>query len=593
MRVFSVAALAVTCVGSVFAAPTTLPPERTPEEQAAHDAKMAWWRDARFGMFIHWGVYAVPAGTYEGKEVPGIGEWIMKRAEIPVAEYKQYAKDFTAENYDPEAWAALAKQAGMKYVIITSKHHDGFALFDSDVTDWDAADASPAGRDLIGPLVDAVRGEGLKMGLYYSHDQDWTHRGGSKRQMPEGGGWDEAHKGSFDDYLEQIAVPQAREILTRYPIDVLWWDTPTLMTVERARPFVDMLKIRPDLITNNRLIFHVPELAGDTETPEQTIPATGFPGGRDFEVCMTMNDTWGYKSYDDNWKPTGDLIRKLCDIASKGGNFLLNVGPKADGTIPPESVTRLREIGAWMDVNGEAIYGTSPSPFRKVSWGRCTRKDVGGGVTRLYLHVFDPPADGRLVVPVMNEVVSATSLADGKPLPTVERTDGGLVLDISDVESFDPVCTVFAVDVAGPAEAVDTRLQLVDSKIVGLPEVADLHNHGYSQGQLRVEVRDGVKTLVNWKDRRSYASWPVNIETPGRYAIEFDVSATAFSELNVSVGNGATQVKVEPTGGSFARQRLGTVKITAPTDEMEIALKPIARKWRPIELKSVTLVRVD
>jgi alpha-L-fucosidase len=203
---------------------------------------MEWWRDAKFGMFIHWGVYSVPAGTYHGEKVGGIGEWIMLRAEIPVDEYRGYAKRFDPVKYDPEAWAKLAKQAGMRYVVITSKHHDGFALYDSAVTEWDIADATPYGRGLLEPLASAVRTQGLKFGLYYSQAQDWTHPGGAKASRAEGEGWDEVHKGDFDSYLQSIAIPQTKEILAQFHPDVLWWDTPIWMTAERAAPLHALLK---------------------------------------------------------------------------------------------------------------------------------------------------------------------------------------------------------------------------------------------------------------------------------------------------------------------------------------------------------------
>ena len=284
------------------------------------DARMEWWRDARFGLFIHWGVYSVPAGTYHDEKIGGIGEWIMQRAKIPVAEYKSYAKDFNPVNYDPKAWVKMAKDAGMKYIVITSKHHDGFSLFDSKVTDWDVVDASPYGKDLLKPLVKEAKKAGLKIGFYYSQAQDWTHPGGAKSGYDEGKYWDEAQGGSFDTYLKEIAYPQVEEIFNNYDIDILWWDTPRWMTKERAEILRPLLAMKPGLITNNRLGGGY---KGDSDTPEQHIPATGIEG-RDWEVCMTMNETWGYKSYDDNWKSTEDLLHKLIDIASKGGNFLFS-----------------------------------------------------------------------------------------------------------------------------------------------------------------------------------------------------------------------------------------------------------------------------
>jgi len=200
------------------------PPNAT-ETKQERDKRMAWFREARFGMFIHWGVYAVPAGVYQGREVGGIGEWIMCKAKIPVADYKAYAPQFTAANYDPEAWVALAKQAGMRYVVITSKHHDGFALFDSAVSDWNAVKASGAKRDLIAPLEKAVRAQGLRFGLYYSQAQDWSNGGATPN--PNWAKWDPAQEGDFDEYLKKLALPQVEELLSKFHPDLVWWDTPS------------------------------------------------------------------------------------------------------------------------------------------------------------------------------------------------------------------------------------------------------------------------------------------------------------------------------------------------------------------------------
>lgn len=377
---------------------------------SADDARMQWWKDAKFGMFIHWGVYAVPAGTYNGKQISGIGEWIMNRGKIPVETYKGYAKEFNPVKYNPEAWVRLAKAAGMKYIIITSKHHDGFALYDSKVTDWDVVNASPYGKDLLKPLVEACRKEGIKIGFYYSQAQDWNHPGGAA----SGGHWDKAQDGDFDAYLDKIAVPQVREILSNYgDLDVLWWDTPQDMTAARAEKFLPILKQHPKLITNNRLGGGY---KGDTETPEQFVPSTGFPG-RNWEACMTMNDTWGFKSYDDNWKSPQTLIRNLAEIVSKGGNFLLNVGPTSLGEIPQPSIERLAAVGQWLNVNKESIYGTTASPFSYLSWGRATRKGQ-----KLYLHVFEYPANGQLGVPMGNKITKAYLLAD--PTKALKITPG-------------------------------------------------------------------------------------------------------------------------------------------------------------------------
>lgn len=403
---------------------------------SAKPDRMAWWKDAKFGMFIHWGVYSVPAGTHNGKQIWGIGEWIMNHAKVPVAEYKQYAAQFNPVKYNPEAWVKMAKDAGMKYIVITSKHHDGFALFDSKVTNWDVVDASPYKKDLLKPLVEACRKHGLRIGFYYSQAQDWSHPGGAA----SGGHWDKAQDGDMDAYLDKIAVPQVREILSNYgELDILWWDTPQDISPARAEKFQPILKQHPNLITNNRLGGGY---QGDTETPEQFVPSTGFPG-RNWEACMTMNDTWGFKSYDTSWKSSETLIRNLSEIVSKGGNFLLNVGPTSLGEIPQPSVERLAEVGKWIKVNQEAIYGTTASPFPYLSWGRCTRKGQ-----KLYLHVFNYPTNGELRVPMANKIRKAYLLASpGKPL-TVKAENKRSMISLPK-QAPDKINTVVVVEFEG------------------------------------------------------------------------------------------------------------------------------------------------
>jgi alpha-L-fucosidase len=432
-----------------FTAEPETPKTLSEETKAERDQRMAWWRDARFGMFIHWGVYSVPAGVYNGKQIGGIGEWIMNSAKIPVAEYRQYATEFNPVKYDPDEWVRLAKGAGMKYIVITSKHHDGFALFDSKASDWNVVKATPYGKDLLEPLAEACKKHGLKLGFYYSQAQDWNNPGGAAA----GGHWDKSQDGSMDDYVRNVAVPQVKEILTKYgPIAVIWWDTPVDMNKDRAEMLLPLLRLQPGIIQNNRLGGGY---SGDTETPEQFIPATGFPN-RDWETCMTLNDTWGYKSTDNNWKSAKTLIRNLIDIASKGGNYLLNVGPTSEGLIPEQSVERLKSIGQWMSTNGEAIHGTHASPFKvQLAWGRCTQKPIPEG-TRLYLHIFDWPKDGKLTVPgILNEVRTAYLLSDAKQSRLeVIRKDESLVVSV-------------------PTQAPDATASVVVLDLLGKPDITD------------------------------------------------------------------------------------------------------------------------
>ncbi len=424
-----------------------------PETPAQRDARMAWWRDAQFGMFIHWGAYAVPAGTHKGERVAGgayavpagthkgervagIGEWIMSRAHIPIPEYEEYVHRFNPTRFDADEWVRIAKDAGMKYIIITSKHHDGFALFDSKVSSYDIMDATPYKRDAIKALSEAAHRAGLKFGVYYSI-MDWHHPDAQGPNYPDYNSrtWSNPN---FGRYVETYMKPQLKELLTQYPyIDVLWFDGEWIAdwSDERGRDLYSYVRtIRPSLIVNNRVGHTRQGLSGlnseghvglgDFGTPEQRVPPEGLPGV-DWETCMTMNDTWGFKSYDDDWKDSRTLVRTLIDVASKGGNFLLNVGPTADGLIPAPIVSRLSEMGDWMKLNGEAIYGTTVSPSGMPAWGRYTAKPG-----KVYALVFDWPKDGKLTLAGMKEKpLRARLLADGRPL-TVERSDSGFVVQL-------------------------------------------------------------------------------------------------------------------------------------------------------------------
>jgi len=390
------------------------------KEQAAKDARMAWWRDARFGMFIHWGLYAVPAGMYKGKRVDGIGEWIMNNGKIPVAEYEKFAQQFNPIGFNADEWVQRARNAGMKYIVITSKHHDGFCLWDSKVTKWDVMDATPFKRDILKELSAACKRHGVNLCFYHSI-MDWHH---PDAQAPFYPNYNDTSKSNpnFDRYVETYLKPQIAELLTNYgPIGVMWFDGEWIKdwTEPRGKDMYAYVRgLQPKIIINNRVgkgrkgmegLSESNEYAGDFGTPEQQIPPTGLPGV-DWETCMTMNDTWGYKSYDENWKSTEMLIRNLADIASKGGNFLLNVGPTPEGLFPRAIEQRLEDMGKWMAVNGQSIYGTTASPIGRPDWGRCTAK-----ADRLYLHVFNWPADGKLDVPLAGaKPAKAYLLADRK-----------------------------------------------------------------------------------------------------------------------------------------------------------------------------------
>jgi alpha-L-fucosidase len=445
------------------------------ETPAQRDARMQWWREARFGMFIHWGLYSIPAGTWDGKQIPGIGEWIMNNASIHVADYKALAGQFDPTGFSAHDIVALAKSAGMKYIVITSKHHDGFAMFDSKADPFNIVAATPFKRDPLKELATEARAQGLKLGFYYSQDQDWTAPGGAAvlhgNHDPVTHHWDKAQDGSFADYLHTKSIPQIKEILSNYgdfPA-VLWFDTPTKdMTPELAGEIVSVLNQHPNLIWNNRLGGGY---KGDTETPEQFIPAQGYPG-RDWESCMTMNDTWGYKSYDTNFKSTETLLRNLIDIASKGGNYLLNIGPDSHGIVPQPEVERLQAMGKWLAVNGEAIYGSQPTLFggEAGSFDASGEKDKRGQpkfmpawnwrsttkADKIYLEIFAWPTARFHLDKMPRTVTNAYLLADPAHAPLKFTQKAGAVDITLPAAAPDPIASVVVLETSAAAPMADS-----------------------------------------------------------------------------------------------------------------------------------------
>jgi len=420
------------------------------ETKAQKEQRMKWWEDARFGLFIHWGLYSVPAGEWKGDT--SHAEWIRTTAQIPIHEYEQFVQQFDPEKFNAEEWVKLAKAAGMKYIVITSKHHDGFCMFDTKQTDFDIM-STPFHRDVMKELAAACKKEGIQLCFYHSimdwHHPDYLPRRDWEKDRPATGA-------NFDNYVSYMKN-ELKELLTNYgKIGVLWFDGQweNTWTHERGRDLYEYVRsLQPSILINNRVDVGRVDMgqtksgfAGDFGTPEQEIPATGIPGA-DWESCMTMNNNWGYNSHDNHWKSSEDLVRKLIDIASKGGNFLLNIGPTSEGMFPGPAIERLKDIGSWMSVNHESIYNTKASPFKSLSWGRCTQKSISGG-TRLYLHIFDWPANGKVIIPNLgSQVINCYELADKKKLKAV-KTGSDYAIDISGIEQ-KKYATVIVMDIKG------------------------------------------------------------------------------------------------------------------------------------------------
>ena len=421
----------------------------------AKEKRLEWFREAKYGLFIHWGLYAIPAGEWNGKRSLGIGEWIMNRLTIPVRDYEKLASRFNPVKFNADEWVRLAKDAGMKYIVITSKHHDGFAMFKSNASAYNIVDATPFKRDVLKELADAAARQGIRLGFYYSQSQDWHEPNGA------GNTWDFGpdDKKDYDQYLRSKAEPQVKELLTGYgPVALIWFDTPRMMTGDRAQRFAAIVRqLQPATLIDGRL-----GTEGDyRSTGDNVIPPQVSTDA--WEVPATINHTWGYRTDDTDWKSPGQITFKLVDIVSKGGNYLLNVGPTAEGLIPQASQDILRTVGRWLQVNGEAVYGAGPTPFgeelgepsargaRDIRGDALVYQQIQWRVTtkpgKLYFTFFDEPRAPFQLPQMRNAAKRAYRLADGAPVE-MKTENGRTALNVPR-PILDPMATVVVVEYEG------------------------------------------------------------------------------------------------------------------------------------------------
>jgi alpha-L-fucosidase len=429
-------------------------PRATPADPAK-EKRLEWFREAKYGLFIHWGLYALPAGEWNGKRSPGLGEWVMLRSRVPVKEYEQLAARFNPVKFNADEWVKLAKDAGMKYIVITSKHHDGFALFKSNASKYNIVDATPFRRDVLKELADACARGGIRLGFYYSQSQDWHEPNGA------GNEWDfpADDKKDYDQYLRGKAEPQVKELLTGYgKVALIWFDTPRMMTGDRPHRFTKIVRdMQPDTLIDGRL-----GAEGDyTSTGDNVVPPN--VSGEAWEVPATINHTWGFRRDDTDWKAPGQITFKLVDIVSKGGNYLLNVGPTAEGVIPQASQDILRTVGKWLQVNGEAVYGAGATPFGEELGEPSAKgfKDVRGDTLvyqqiqwrvttrpgKLYITFFDEPRAPFAVPAMKNRITKAYRLADRAPIDM--KTENARTYLTLERPIFDPMATVVVVEFEG------------------------------------------------------------------------------------------------------------------------------------------------
>jgi alpha-L-fucosidase len=402
------------------------------ETPAQRDARMGWWRDARFGMFIHWGAYAVPAD----------GEWYMTQHHVPMADYEKYSTELNPVKFDADKIASVAQTAGQKYLVITAKHHDGFCMFKTDTTKYNIVDASPWHQDPLAMLSAACAKHHVRFCCYYSimdwhspdqiaakPDADHPTYNPTSFPTPE-------HKAAYISYMKA----QLKDLITQYHPGLIWFDGGWMKgwtKADGADLLTYLYTLDPQLIVNDRT-----NGGGDYGTPEQKIPANG--NGKDWETCMTINGSWGVRTKDTHFKSTELLLHNLIDIASKGGNYLLNVGPTAEGEIPQPEIDRLTEMGTWLKTNGQAIYGTHASIFStQFPWGRCTVKD-----NTLYLSVFDWPKDGKLTIPLTTMILKAYLLTDPAKGLITSTENGSLTITLPP-KAPDPIASVIAIECDG------------------------------------------------------------------------------------------------------------------------------------------------
>jgi alpha-L-fucosidase len=557
-------------------------PENRSDKIAQQDHRMAWWRESRFGLFIHWGIYSVPAGQWGSKT--NYGEWFQAETKMAEADYSKYASQFDPTNFNARQWVKIAKDAGMKYIVITAKHHDGFCMYDTAYTDYNIVKGTPYARDPMKDLAEACKDAGVKLGFFYSLP-DWHHPDMPAALNQRGFHGAARTNAVFSNYL-LYARNQVKELLTQYgPVGVIWFDGGGAFRGSgrsdqlEADKMIEMIhQIQPDCLINNRI-----GAGGDFGTPEQKIPGQRLTS--DFEVCMTLNRHWGYNSKDQNWKSAKTVIANLSETAAKGGNYLLNVGPTAEGAFPEAAIQILSEVGQWLKVNGEAIYGTTGTPFRSVPWGNCTAKLAPGGGT-VYLHVLQWPAEGRVLVPgLKNDVLEAYVLSDSKKSALqTQHGEGGLVVTLPEGAS-DPIATVVVLKLRGTLELLPPEtVQMADGSFKLFPD--DAHIHGVI---LRSENSSAGRILGNWDLASEWVEWPLKVSKPGKFDIVMEI-ASAGGSLEIAAGGAALTATIPMTTAQDSLQitNLGAIEISG-TNSVFFSLRPIKEGWRSLELRAIQL----
>ncbi len=552
-----------------------------------------WLKDSRFAMFVHWGLYSELGGKWNDKTYYGIAEWIMKRAQIPVADYEKVAQRFNPTGFNAQEWVKLAKDAGMRHIMITSKHHDGFAMFKSAVHPFNIVDATPFKRDPMKELSEACRKEGLRLGFYYSQSQDWHERDAV------GNTWDFKPEGAdFKRYLNTKAIPQIEELLRGYgQIAGVWFDTPGPITSEESKMLVDLVhRLQPDCLVNSRIGNNLGDYdtLGDQEIPR--LPRAGL-----WETPDTHNDTWAYAWYDRNWKSPSEIAQRLVRVASRGGTYLLNVGPDGTGRIPEQSARILREVGKWVHTHEDAIHGADPTPFGPMAWGECT---VNGN--KLFLHIFQWPSDGKLVLPGLKSRVKRATLEGEK----IRTRASGSILDIMvpavRPDVLIPVITLELAESLNASREIYVYKGCHNTLETGVAKLKGCEVKAVNWMEKFGDWKH-MQCLVGWKDADSSATWEFSTVGPCSFYLDIEYTCPMecdYSEWRVRCGDTDLTFPLIDTGERPKRQafggalprfrtyRVGVIDFPGPGIH-SFTFGPTGQECKGIRVSSLNLVPVE
>uniref|UniRef100_UPI003564765F alpha-L-fucosidase n=1 Tax=Pontiella sp. TaxID=2837462 RepID=UPI003564765F len=559
--------------------------ESTVKLRAENAERGQLFNDGNYAMFIHWGLYSQLANQVDGKTYYGIGEWIMnpRMAGIPPAEYKKLAKTFNPQQFDAKYIAKLAKDAGMKYIIITAKHHDGFAMYDSPACDFNITKTTPWAKDPMHELAAACRAEGLGFGFYYSQNQDWTYPGGNGGPQTDENGKTK----TFKDYFYEKCLPQVEEITSNYgPIELVWFDTPGKIPKEYVEELIAVVrKNQPHALVSGRVGHNMGDYQtlGDMEVPHHNVPGM-------WESVDTTNDSWAYAWYDEYWKTPKEILRRLIASVGRGGTYMLNIGPRGDGSVPDRAARSLRASGEWIRTYPQVVYATDASPWgRALPWGDVTRKG-----NKLYLSVFEWPRSGKLYLPgLKTELVSARLLkgSGSEPLK-VETSNGWTVFHVPAVAP-EKLVSVIEVDLAGEPK-VDTTFGLdpeIETEI--LAEFAEVEGAELERNRWMEKFGEwkAVMHATNWEEGGK-AIFEVNVVKPGDYNVSLNYTGESRLVWGVDIKGGEHIQNQQNASHNYQTFPMGWMNFPAP-GKYEVSVSLIEGDPKTSCLKAVYFESVE